>query len=267
MSRSHANPEVAARHPGHAPERGRRSAGEDPRVRPTTPMAAATPNAAHPVSATAVARLQAAVTALAPAVIAVGLLYHPDIGTPADPDFLARLATAIAADPGRWALSHLAVGVGSGLLILAFLAIRSHLRAAGEERWSVLAIPFVVMGSVLFALLPAMEFAPLAAAEAGEDIQAVQAALLPRFAPIVRISAGVFALGALGFAAGVARCRLLSPALTWLAAGALLVMAAARFVPLVAAQLYIGPAAGIVALWPLAYGMWKRADARPAGEP
>lgn len=41
-------------------------------------------------------------------------------------------------------------------------------------------------------------------------------------------------------------------------------MAAGRFVPLVAAQLFIGPAAGIVALWPLAYGMWSHAEARPA---
>jgi hypothetical protein len=67
------------------------------------------------------------------------------------------VAVALAADTTRWGLSHLVTGVASGLLILAFLAIRSYLRQAGEERWSVLAFPFIVMGSTLLALLPAME--------------------------------------------------------------------------------------------------------------
>jgi hypothetical protein len=44
-------------------------------------------------------------------------------------------------------------------------------------------------------------------------------------------------------------------------------MAAARFVP-VGAALYVGGVAGIVALWPLAYEMWKHPEAaRLAGEP
>jgi hypothetical protein len=55
--------------------------------------------------------------------------------------------------------------VASGLLVLAFLAIRSYLREAGEDRWNILALPFIVVGSTLFAVLPGMEFAPLAAAE------------------------------------------------------------------------------------------------------
>ena len=67
-----------------------------------------------------------------------------------------------------------------------------------------------------------------------------------------------------GFAAAIVRGALLSPALTWLTAGALVVMAATRFVPLAAALLYIGPAAGIVAFWPLAYWMWRHAESRVA---
>lgn len=39
---------------------------------------------------------------------------------------------------------------------------------------------------------------------------------------------------------------------------ALLVMAAARFVPL-SASLYVGGVAGVVAMWPLAYAMWRSA--------
>jgi hypothetical protein len=267
MNRSHAHQEAATRSPDNTLTRDPRSAGEGVPAQRSTPLATARPDAAGAISATTMSRLQAAVTALAPAVVSAGLLYHPHIGTPSEPDFLAMLAAAVAADPGRWALAHLLVAVGSGLLILAFLAIRSHLRAAGEERWSVLALPFIVMGSVLFALVPAMEFAPLAAADAGVDIQAIQAALLPRFTPVLQTSAVLFALGALGFATGIARSALLSPALTWLTVGALMVMAAARFLPLGAVQMVIGPTAGIVALWPLAYWMWTHAESRPAARP
>jgi hypothetical protein len=39
-------------------------------------------------------------------------------------------------------------------------------------------------------------------------------------------------------------------------------------VPVGAVQFYVQGAAGIVALWPLAYEMWKHPEtARPAGQP
>jgi hypothetical protein len=55
---------------------------------------------------------------------------------------------------------------------------------------------------------------------------------------------------------GILRSRVLSPRLTWLG-----VMAVARFVPLGAPLFYVGGAAAIVTLWPLAYGMFKHPDA------
>jgi hypothetical protein len=213
-------------------------------------------------SATTNARFRAAILAIAPAVALLGHGYHPWIGTPADVNFFETLAAAIAADPTRWWVSHLTIAVGSGLLVLAFLALRGHLREAGEERWSVLGLPFIVMGSTLYALLPAMEFAPLAATHASADAAAVQAALMPRFIPILLTSAALFALGILGFAVGIARGAIVSPALTWIVLTALVVMAAARFFPVGPIQLYVGPVAAIVALWPLAYAMWKQPQAR-----
>lgn len=190
------------------------------------------------MSATTSRRLRAAITVVAPAVLLAGFAYHPDVGNPTGADFTAAIAAAVAADTTRWGLSHLAIGVGSGLLILAFLAIRSYLREAGEDRWSALALPFIVIGSTLFALLPAMEFAPLAAAEGGADlagIEATQGALRPWFAPILVTGAVTFLLGALGFATAIARSGTLSRPMTWLVAVALVVMAAARLVPLGAA--------------------------------
>lgn len=217
-------------------------------------------------SATTNARFRAAILAIAPAVMLFGNGYHPWIGSPADDGFFETLAATIAADPTHWWVSHLTVALGSGLLILAFLALRGHLREAGEGRWSVLGLPFIVMGSVVYALLPAMEFAPLAAIRAGADAAAVQAALLPWFMPILLTSAALFALGVVGFVVGIARVAFLSPALSWVVGAALLVMAAARFFPVGAVQLYVGPAAGVVGLWALAYVIWSEPREQP-GEP
>lgn len=208
------------------------------------------------------ARLRAAIVALAPVVLLAGFVYHPYLPSPTD---TAALAAAVAADTTRWALAHLGVGVGSGLMVLAFLAIRSYLREAGEEGWSRLALPFIVTGSTLFTLLPGMEFAPLAAATTGGDVQAAQAALMPWFVPILLIGAVSFALGAVGFALAIVRSGVLSPPLTWLVVGGLIVMAAARFVPL-GIQFYVQSAAGIMAMWPLAYTMWRHPAARTVGE-
>ena len=205
------------------------------------------------------ARFRAAIAAIAPAVLLVGFVYHPYISPPTDP---AAIATAATSDTTRWGLAHLTIGVGYGLAVLAFLAIRSYLREAGEQRWSILALPFIVLGSTLFVVLTGMEIGLMAAAGTGADVQAVQSALFPWFIPILLTGAITFALGVLGFAMGIVRSRVLDPRMTRLVVGALIIMAVARFVPLSAAP-YVIAAAGIVALWPLAYEMWKHPEARP----
>jgi hypothetical protein len=207
---------------------------------------------------------RAVILVIAPAVMLVGSGYHPWIGNPGDPEFFQRLAAAVTAETTRWWVAHLLVAVGSGLLAIAFVALRSYLRDAGEERWSVMGLPFIVMGSTLYALLPAMEFAPVGALRAGADVAAVQAAQMPWFVPILLTSALLFALGVLGFVIGIVRSDVLGTGLTWIVAGALVVMAATRFFPVGAAQLYVGPAAGLVALWSLAYAMWKHPQSRLA---
>jgi len=210
------------------------------------------------------ARLRAASVALAPAALLAGFVYHPYISNPIDE---AAVAEALVSDTTRWGISHLLVAVGSGLAALAFLALRGYLRDAGEERRSVVALPLVVMGSTLFALLPAMEIGALSAVEAGGDAETAQSELRPWFLPVLLAGGIAFALGVCFFAAGIARSRVLGVNPTRLVVGALVVMAAARFVPLGAA-LYVSGVAGIVALWPLAYEMWRHPEIeRTAGQP
>jgi hypothetical protein len=203
------------------------------------------------VSDTSQARFRIAVVAVAPALLLVGFAYHPYVANATDD---AAVAAAAADDTTRWGLAHLAIGVGYALLALAFVALRSYLRDAGENRWSAVGLPFSVLGSCLFMPLTGMEFALLAAAETGGDVEAVQEELLPWFIPLLVTGALSFTVGALCFAVGVARSSVLPTTITRVVVAGFVVMSLARFVPLGIAQIAIGLAA-VVALWPIAYQM------------
>jgi hypothetical protein len=207
---------------------------------------------------------RAAIVTATPVVLLAAFLWHPYIPGRLPND--AAIAAAVAADPTRWGLAHVAAGLASAVVILAFVAIRSYLLEAGEARWSVFALPFVVIGSMLYTLLPGMEFAPLAAVEIGADPQAAQAALQPWFVPTLIAGAVTFAIGAIGFATAIARSGVLGARLTRLVIAGLLLMAASRFVPLIAVQFYVQSTAALIALWPLAYHMRKQPEARPAAQ-
>jgi hypothetical protein len=192
--------------------------------------------------------------ALAPVAMLGALIYHPYIPRLNND---AAVAAELAADPTRWGLSHLAVGVAAALLLLALLVVVAELRAAGEQVWTAMAAPFVVLGSILFAFLPAMEIGALAVHEAGGDVPAVLAEMGRWFVPILVAGSAAFAVGVLALAAAVVRSGLLARGTAGLVAAALAVLAGARFAPFGVA-LYVGGAAGIAALWPLAAHLWGR---------
>jgi len=198
--------------------------------------------------------LRAGAVAIAPVVLLAALSSHPYL--PGRQPNIDALAAEVTADPTRWGVVHLATGVASAVLAVAFLAIRDHLHELGEDRWSAAALPFVVIGSTLYAMLPAMEFAPLAASEAGGDVGAAQDALIPWFIPVLIAAAVTFAAGMVGFAVSVSRSGLLSAGLTRVVVVALLVMALSRVVPLSAVQFYVHGVAALVAMLPVAYSIW-----------
>jgi hypothetical protein len=203
----------------------------------------------------AAARYRAGVLAVTPVLLLVAAAWHPYLPGRLPND--TAVAEEVLSDPTRWGLAHLAAGVAFGFAVLAFVAIRNQLREAGEHRWSGVGLPLVVLGSTLYTMLPGMELAPLAAAESGADVAAVQAALEPWFVPVLFAGAGMFVLGIVGFAAGIIRSGLLGPGTAGLVVTAPVVMAVSRLVPLVAFQLYVQGLAALVALWPLAYRIWR----------
>lgn len=209
------------------------------------------------------ARWGAAIVAGAPLVVAAGLALHPFVATPTDE---AALAEAVASDPTRWAIAHYVFAFGVILLALAFVALRSYLRDAGD-RHSGWAMPFAVLGSGLFAIPPGLEFAPYVAAEIGADISAAQEAVVPFFIPVLVTGGVLFAIGAIGFARSILASGVMSRGTAWVVAISLIVLAIARMTPLGVVQFYVHGAAALVALWPIALTMWGRPEPSFAAAP
>ena len=196
---------------------------------------------------------------VAPGLLFAALVAHPFIGGQLPND--KAIAEEVAAGMTRWAVVHLTVSVASALIILAFLAVRSYLHRAGEDRFSTFGMPFVVIGSTLFAVLPGMEFAPLAVAESGgttTEIAAAQDSIIGWFTAVLVAGALMFAIGVLSFARAISIASLGSLGLTRVVVAALVAMALSRFVPLAAVQFYVQGIATIVALWLLAYAVWTQ---------
>lgn len=202
----------------------------------------------------------AAATAVAPVVLAGALLWHPPI--PGRLPDSAAVAEHIAEHPVVWGLSHIALAVASAFLIVAFAAIHSYLRDAGDRWLSSAGFGFIVLGSLGYALLPGMEFGPLAAHEAGADAEAVQDALMMWFKPVLLLSGVAFVLGIAGFAAAIKRTGALGRMEGTIAAIALIVFAASRIIPIGVAQFYVQPLAAAVALWLIATAMWAATEHR-----
>lgn len=198
-------------------------------------------------------RYRAAVTGIAPAFLLLAIVYHPPLGDLRDKQAVSELVS----DTTRWTIAHLMVGVAAAAVVLAFLAVDTYLRRGTGTRLTAVGVPFVVVGSVLFAFLPAMEIAMLAVREVGADVEAVMVEMDTWFLPTLVASSFFFGVGALLFAVAVARSRVLSPGIARLVTAAFVVAVLARFVPFGAA-LYVMAAALLVALLPVALAMLER---------
>jgi len=182
--------------------------------------------------------------------LTAALLWHPPL--PGRLPDSAGVAEAASADITQWGLSHVAAALASGAVAVAFVAVRGHLRERGDGSASAVGLGLVLIGSTLFAMLPGMEFAVVAAHETGADLEETQAALESWFVPILIAGAVTFALGTALFALAVVRAASFARLPTIIVAGALVVFGLSRVVPVGAVQFYVQSVAALVALLPLA---------------
>lgn len=207
------------------------------------------------VAAPAPGRWAAVATGAGPVLLLAAFLWHPPIPGRLPDD--AAVAEAAGADLTRWGLAHLVAVLASAAIAVAFVAVREYLQVHGDRRPSTLGLGAVVFGSVLYAVLPGLEFAQIAAHETGADMEGAQAALREWFLVFLLVGSLAFLLGCAAFAVAVMRTRPLGGRLDGVIAGALIVFALARLVPIGAVQFYVQSAAALLALLPLAVGMWE----------
>jgi hypothetical protein len=208
-----------------------------------------------------VAKARATILAVAPLVLLAAFVYHPHIAFLPSADAVAH---AVQMDTQRWGIAHFGVALGAALMALAYLALRGYLRDAGENRWSAMALPFLVMGAALYAFLPGLEFTVLAAAQTGGDIVGAQKAIDVWFVPTIMSSALTNAIGLGLLARGISRSNVLDTFTKPLVLTALTVMAVSRFVPIGPVQFYVQGLAGVVALWPIAQDIVQQATRQRA---
>ena len=195
-----------------------------------------------------------------PVLLLAAFLWHPPLPGRLPDD--AAVADAAAADPTRWGLVHLATVVASAAIAVAFVAVRDHLHAHGDAGPITFGLGAVVVGSTMYAVLPGLEFAQLAALETGADLAATQAALRGWFMVFLLGGSVVFLMGIIAFAVAVRRTAPMGGRLDTMVVVALVVFGLSRLVPVGAVQFYVQSVAAMLALLPLAVDMWFRARTR-----
>lgn len=203
---------------------------------------------------------RAATVAIPPFLLLGALLWHPPL--PGRLPDNQGVAEAAAADPTRWGLAHLAAAIASAAIAIAFLAVRGYLRERGDGQRSAVGLGCVVFGSTLYAVLPGLEFAQLAAYKTGADMAATQEALTPWIVTVLISGSVPFLAGTILFAISVAKVAPLSRAKTTTVAVMLVIFGLARLVPVGAVQFYVQSAAALLALLPLAAAIAATPHAR-----
>ena len=170
----------------------------------------------------------AAVLFIAPAVLLAGILAHPFVRDYTDTSVVAE---AVSVAPGQWAVSHLTLAIGLGLVSLAVLAIRHEFRSAGEQRWSAIGVPLLIVGATLLGAIVGTEITLSAVIDTGGDVLAVREATETSTLPLFLAGVLLFGLGWLSFAMAFYRARILPSAPNRLATVALVAVPIAIFVP------------------------------------
>lgn len=202
----------------------------------------------------------AAATVVAGPVLLLGaMLWHPPV--PGRLPNSEAVADAASADITRWGLSHLATALAVAAVAVSFIAVRGYLRERGDGWVSAVGLALVVVGSTLYAVLPGMEFSVIAAHETGADLSASQDALQSWFVVVLVGGSALFAAGTTLFAVAVVRTAPMSNG-TVMIATALIVFGVSRLIPVGVVQLYLQPAAALLALLPLAAEISARRSQR-----
>ena len=218
-------------------------------------------------------RLRALVLAAAPLVLLVGSIVEPYID---DESSTEKVIEAQVAHPDRFALSQLILLGGIALLLLAIVSARQVLRAAGEERWSFIAVPLVLIGGAFVAGTVGSALAGGAIADTTPDMPTIGEEIDEWVTPVFVVGGLGIGLGMLSLAMALHRTQVLGQRQTWVAIVALVAGVVGIFLPASGGDYLftLGASGGSflfalgmgVAFWLLAYQVWSESTAPAPSE-
>lgn len=191
---------------------------------------------------------------VAPVVFLAGLVAHPFVRSYLD---TGVVATAISGAPDRWAIAHLVIAVGVGLVLLAVLAIRRRFRIAGEQRWSSVAVTLLIVGGPLLGAVVGAEITLSAVVMSGSDVSVVLTEGETWTRPLFIGAIALFILGWLSFAVAFAKVPILPPGKNRLAMVALIAIPFGTFIPQTSGS-YLYGLAVLVVSWLVGSGITDR---------
>lgn len=172
------------------------------------------------------------------------------------------IAGAISGAPDRWAIVHLTIALGVGLVLLAAVAIRRQFRIAGEHRWSGIGIPLLIVGGVLQGAVVGAEITLAAVVNSRLDVVAglIEAETWTR--PLFMGAMALFVMGWLSFAVAFRKVPILPAARNRLAIALLVAILIATFIPQTTGNYLLGISMLVVSWlvggWPSVSGSARR---------
>ena len=151
----------------------------------------------------------------------LAFIIHPYLKDEFD---IPAVAAEVVADPERWVLAHIMLMVAFAVMLIAIVALRGLLQTAGEDRWSVIGIPLLVAGGIVFAAVWGMEITVAAVANLGGDVEAVFDESDRWLGPVGIAGYVMWILGWLSMAVAVYRSRTLGRRQMWVVLVATAVM-------------------------------------------
>lgn len=199
---------------------------------------------------------RAVIIAVTPLALLAGALVHPYLGGIPD---AAALAQAVSANPTRWGIAHIIIGVGIALALLLFFFIRVHLHDKGEDVWSFWATPLATIGLALVAFMVGAEGVGGRGAAALGDVQTFFEAMEAWAVPLYLTANVLLGLGLLGFAKGISSSGMLAKKAAGIVWAGAMIATLSLFLP-------TGWAAHLVSVgmlafaWPLAQRLWSESQ-------
>lgn len=203
------------------------------------------------------ARLRAAVLFTVPVLFLVGVALQPYIDDYGDSE---EVAEKVATAASRYAWAQLVLVISLAFTFLAFFGLRMYLRGHGEDRWSVIAVPFMVIGGSTMAFASGgTGIGAWVTQDSGGSLALYFDSASDWILGIEAVGGTLAAVGIVAMAIAIARSGVLRKPLNWIVVVALFLSLSALVRGVGSLSSYVAAVTELVAFWILGVQMWREA--------